>query len=136
MSKSGDRDYSNFSIEKYSRAALINQGFDVCEIDISHGDTIPSLINIVVLAEMRTPLTEKGKNQPFCSRTRMTLVFSSFLDMALSLGFCIVAILPPFGGVGVNIAPNAEIVRLAADDVVVVAALPDSFSTSHCNGPF
>lgn len=61
VSKSGDRDYSNFSIEKYSRAALINQGFDVCEIDISHGDTIPSLINIVVLAEMRTPLTEKGK---------------------------------------------------------------------------
>ncbi len=31
VSKSGDRDYSNFSIEKYSRAALINQGFDVCE---------------------------------------------------------------------------------------------------------
>ena len=63
VSKSGDRDYSNFSIEKYSRAALINQGFDVCEIDISHGDTIPSLINIMVLAEMRTPLTEKGENQ-------------------------------------------------------------------------
>lgn len=63
VSKSGDRDYSNFSIEKYSRAALINQGFDVCEIDISHGDTISSLINIVVLAEMRTPLTEKGENQ-------------------------------------------------------------------------
>ena len=39
------------------------QVVDVCEIDISHGDTIPSLINIVVLAEMRTPLTEKGENQ-------------------------------------------------------------------------
>ena len=51
-----------------------------------------------------------------------------FLDMALSLGFCIVAILPPFGGVGVNIAPNAEIVRLIADDAVVIAALPDFFS--------
>ena len=63
ISKPGDRDYSNFSIEKYSRAALINQGFEVCEIDISHGDTIPSLINIVVLAEMRTPLTEKGESQ-------------------------------------------------------------------------
>ncbi len=61
ISKPGDRDYSNFSIEKYSRAALINQGFEVCEIDISHGDTIPSLINIVVLAEMRTPLTEKRR---------------------------------------------------------------------------
>ena len=48
-------------LEKYSRAALINQGFDVCEIDISHGDTIPSLINIMVLAEMRTPLTEKRR---------------------------------------------------------------------------
>lgn len=60
ISSSGDRDYSNFSTEKYSRAALINQGFDVCEIDISHGDTIPSQINIVVLAEMKTPFTEKG----------------------------------------------------------------------------
>ena len=60
----------------------------------------------------------------FCSSTRMTLVFSSFLDMALSLCFCIVAVLPPFGRVGVDIAPNAEIVRLAADDVVVIRGLP------------
>ena len=28
VSKSGDRDYSNFSIEKYSRAALINQAIN------------------------------------------------------------------------------------------------------------
>lgn len=62
ISTYGDRDYSNFSTEKYSRAALVNQGFDVCEIDISHGDTIPSQINIVVLAEMKTPFTKKGAN--------------------------------------------------------------------------
>lgn len=60
ISTSGDRDYSDFSIEKYSRSALINQGFDVCEINISHGDTIPSQVNIVVLAEMKTPFTEEG----------------------------------------------------------------------------
>lgn len=63
VTKPGDRDYSSFSIERYSRAALINQGFDVCELDISHGDTIPDRINIVVLAEMRVPLTEAGKRQ-------------------------------------------------------------------------
>lgn len=63
VTKPGDRDYSKFSIERYSRAALINQGFDVCELDISHGDTIPEEINIVVLAEMRMPFTDEGREQ-------------------------------------------------------------------------
>lgn len=63
VTKPGDRDYSGFSIEKYSRAALINQGFDVCELDISHGDTIPDRINIVVLAEMKNSFTEEGMKQ-------------------------------------------------------------------------
>ena len=52
------------------------------------------------------------------------------------LGLAVVTVLPPLGGVGVDVVPDAEIVRLAADDVVVVAALPDSFPTSYCNGPF
>ena len=52
------------------------------------------------------------------------------------LGLAVVTVLPPLGGVGVDVVPDAEIVRLTADDVVVVAALPDSFPTSYCNGPF
>ncbi len=63
VTKSGDRDYDSFAVNAYSRSALINQGFDVYELDISHGDTIPDAINIMVLAEMRTPLTEEGEKQ-------------------------------------------------------------------------
>lgn len=40
------------------------------------------------------------------------------------LGLAVVTVFPPFGGVGVDIVPDAEIVRLAADDVVVVGRLP------------
>lgn len=58
VTRPGDRDYTNFTIEKYSRAALINQGFEVCEIDLSQGTTIPEEIGILVLADMKTPFTE------------------------------------------------------------------------------
>ena len=40
------------------------------------------------------------------------------------LGLAVVTVFPPFGGVCVDIVPDAEIVRLAADDVVVVGRLP------------
>lgn len=58
VGRPGDRDYSNFAIERYSRMALINQGFDVVEINLSQCDTIPQHINILVMAEMRQPLSE------------------------------------------------------------------------------
>lgn len=58
VGRPGDRDYSSFAIERYSRMALINQGFDVVELDLSQCDTIPQHINILVMAEMRQPLTE------------------------------------------------------------------------------
>ena len=63
ITRPGDRDYSDFSIEKYSRGALINQGFDVCEVDLSRGEKIPEEINIVVIADMKTPFTEEGLAQ-------------------------------------------------------------------------
>ena len=40
------------------------------------------------------------------------------------LGLAVVTVLPPLGGVGVDVVPDAEIVRLTADDVVVVGRLP------------
>lgn len=55
----GDRDYTNFSIAKYSRPALVNQGFEVCEIDLSQGTSIPEEIRILVLADMKTPFSEQ-----------------------------------------------------------------------------
>lgn len=58
ISRPGDRDYGAFSIEKYSRAALINQGFDVCQIDIDAGRSIPDEVNIVVLGDPRGALSD------------------------------------------------------------------------------
>lgn len=58
VGRPGDRDYSSFAIERYSRMALINQGFDVVELNLAQCDTIPQHINILVMAEMRQPLTE------------------------------------------------------------------------------
>ena len=58
ITRSGDRDYGAFSIEKYSRAALVNQGFEVCEIDLAAGEAIPDRIAIAVLADPRQPLPE------------------------------------------------------------------------------
>lgn len=57
ISRPGDRDYGAFSIEKYSRAALLNQGFDVCEIDLDAGDVIPDNVSIIVLGDPRHELT-------------------------------------------------------------------------------
>ncbi|MDR1719015.1 MAG: Gldg family protein [Dysgonamonadaceae bacterium] len=48
----GDRDY-NFARQKDFRYALINQGFDVAEVNFAQG--IPDSINIVVIAELRRP---------------------------------------------------------------------------------
>lgn len=59
VTRPGDRDYTDFSIAKYSRSALVNQGFDVCEIDLPTTEKIPDAIRILVLADMKNPLTER-----------------------------------------------------------------------------
>ena len=48
----------------------------------------------------------------------------------------VVTVLPPFGGVGVDIVPDAEIVGLAADDMVVVALLPQDIPSSFRSRAF
>lgn len=58
VGRPGDRDYSSFAVERYSRMALINQGFDVVELDMSSCDTIPESINILIIAEMRRALSD------------------------------------------------------------------------------
>lgn len=61
VSRPGDRDYGAFSIEKYSRAALVNQGFDVCEIDLDAGEEIPDNVSIIVLGDPRRELSESAR---------------------------------------------------------------------------
>lgn len=56
INRTGDREYSSFSLEKKFRYALINQGFDVSNVSLA--DEIPDNIKIMVIAEMKEPLTE------------------------------------------------------------------------------
>lgn len=60
ISRPGDYDYSAFAIDKYSRAALVNQGFEVTVIDMSEGEEIPSEINLIVISDMKSELSEGG----------------------------------------------------------------------------
>lgn len=59
MTRPADRDYTDFTIAKYSRSALVNQGFDVCEVDLSTHEGVPGAIRILVLADMKSPLTDE-----------------------------------------------------------------------------
>ena len=59
IAKGGDRDYLLFANEPTFRYSLINQGFDVSSIDIDNDRTIPEDINIIVVADLRSPLNEQ-----------------------------------------------------------------------------
>ena len=48
--------YSFFANKKDFRQALINQGFDVVEVDLERG--VPEDVNILTIADMREPFTE------------------------------------------------------------------------------
>ena len=50
-----DRDYACFARDKRFRYALLNQGFDVQEVNLN--EDIPTLVNILVIADMANPLT-------------------------------------------------------------------------------
>ncbi len=54
--REGDREYIRISQDKPFRFALINQGFDFEEVNLSR--PIPEDVSIVVIAEMKEPMTE------------------------------------------------------------------------------
>jgi len=58
--KEGDRNYNRFAIEKPFRYSLINQGFDVTDVTLNQ--EVPADVNIIVIADMRTALTEIEKD--------------------------------------------------------------------------
>ena len=51
IKKSGERNYYRFAYAKSARYALINQGFDVCEVTLN--EMIPEDVNILVIADVR-----------------------------------------------------------------------------------
>ncbi|SEW53352.1 Gldg family protein [Chitinophaga arvensicola] len=60
--KSGDREYSGHSTDKQSRNSLINNGFDIDTLCLDNQD-IPRDVNIVVLADPKTALSEISQNK-------------------------------------------------------------------------
>lgn len=52
MRRNGDRDYSIFATDGKFRNSMVNQGFDVIDLDLSR-DSIPSGVNILLLADSR-----------------------------------------------------------------------------------
>ena len=55
IKRESDRDYKHFSQDKPFRYALINQGFDITEVDLHQG--IPSNVRILVIADPRRTLS-------------------------------------------------------------------------------
>lgn len=58
ITKKGDQDYSIFATRGRFRQSMINQGFDVVEVDLSNGQPIPEQIGILMIADAREPLSE------------------------------------------------------------------------------
>lgn len=57
--KKGDRDYYRFAENLHFRQSLVNQGFDIATLSLEQA--VPQDIDIVVLAEPKTQLTEAEK---------------------------------------------------------------------------
>lgn len=62
IDNTGDKGYNDFTKSAYTRSALFNQGFDIQKLDLSDSLPIPADINIIVLPELKTPLTD-GENK-------------------------------------------------------------------------
>lgn len=59
ITKKGDQDYSLFATHGRFRYSMINQGFDLVELKLKDISDIPANINILLIAEMRSPMNEE-----------------------------------------------------------------------------
>ncbi len=59
MTRKGDSDYFLFATNGRFRQSLINQGFDVEELNLEEVDSVPANIPILIVADMRSPMSEK-----------------------------------------------------------------------------
>ena len=57
--KKGDQDYSLFATHGRFRYSMINQGFDLVELNLKDMNDIPNNINILLIAEMRSSMSPK-----------------------------------------------------------------------------
>lgn len=56
--RKGDRDFSIFATLRSYRHSMINQGFGLEDVDLAAGDAIPGDMDILLIADLRTPLTD------------------------------------------------------------------------------
>ncbi len=56
--RKGDGDYSIFATWREYRSSMINQGFNLLDINLAAGDTIPDDMDILLIADMRTPMSD------------------------------------------------------------------------------
>jgi len=63
MNNVGDRDYYAFAKDPFFRYALVNHGFDVISYQLEKGKEIPEQIHILVIADMKRPLTPEEQGQ-------------------------------------------------------------------------
>ena len=59
VTRKGDQDYSMFATRGRFRHSMINQGFDVVELDLEATGDVPNEIGILLIAEMRRPMSER-----------------------------------------------------------------------------
>lgn len=59
ISKKGDKEYSFFATHGRFRYSMINQGFDLVELNLEQIDSVPHNIPILLIAEMRSPMSPK-----------------------------------------------------------------------------
>ena len=59
IQKGGDRDYSIFATRHRMRNSMVNQGFDVVEVNLSETKDVPENINILLIPEVRQPLADE-----------------------------------------------------------------------------
>jgi len=59
IKKGGDRDYSIFATRQRMRNSMINQGFDVVEVNLAEIKDVPENINILIVPEMRQAMTDE-----------------------------------------------------------------------------
>lgn len=59
MEGAGERDYYAFSGYRSFRSSLINQGFATMQLSLEGLDSIPDNVDILVIADVRTPIPDK-----------------------------------------------------------------------------
>jgi len=57
--KTGDRDYSIFASKRSFRNSMVNQGFDVVNVNLNNVDEVPKNIGILFISDMARAMTPK-----------------------------------------------------------------------------